>query len=468
MNYQKLRRLRIASQLLFMGLFLILFFWPQDQTEPGTLSKPFLLIDPLQYLILVTTTHKWISLLALSLIPLVLTLVFGRFFCGWICPMGSLQHFMSFLMKPFRKTGNTVTGGSLWAVKYVVFIPVILFPVLELNLAGWLDPLSLLTRSLAGLYNPILLLIFIGIILLNIRRHRFFCRVLCPLGALYGLVARFRLFRWIPQPSCTGCGKCSYSCPAGMDLPQEHASSECLLCMNCANACPEGALKLKRQRSDKVLEVKYLPKRRVVITTLAVSAAWALLPRLTLAKTAIRRTTLVRPPGSLAEPEFLDRCTRCGQCMQSCPTGFIKTADIDEGIETLWTPVCSGESGGCNWECVNCTYVCPSGAIRKLSLKEKQKLKIGTAVLDKNLCYTYADGFNCTACYESCPVPGKAISFRQAEMIDFRGDPVTVNQAFILTDECTGCGLCVKACPRTDRSAMQILPDGEDRNNPGM
>lgn len=238
--------------------------------------------------------------------------------------------------------------------------------------------------------------------------------------------------------------------------------------MNCANACQGSALKLKRQRSGKVLEMEYLPKRRTVITALLVSAAWVLLPKLAAAKTASRRSALVRPPGSLAEPEFLDRCIRCGQCAQSCPSGFIRPAGLEEGFESLWTPACTGESGGCTWECINCTKVCPTGAIRKLTLREKQRLKIGTAVLDKNLCYTYSDGFDCTACFDSCPVLGKAIAFRQAEVVNFRGETVSVDQAYILTEECTGCGLCVKACPRTDRSAIQIAPDGEDRSNPGM
>jgi len=238
--------------------------------------------------------------------------------------------------------------------------------------------------------------------------------------------------------------------------------------MNCAASCSGQTLRLKIEHRKNKTEKEYLPNRRVVITTLFATAAWALLPKIAIAKSLTMRTNRVRPPGSIPESEFLEHCIRCGQCKQSCPTGFIQLADLGDGMESLWTPVCSGESGGCNWECLNCSNVCPTGAIRKLKLKEKQTLKIGTAIIDKNLCYTYADGFNCTACQEVCPVPGKAISIRKIEVVNFRGDQVTVNQVFILTDYCTGCGLCVKACPRSDRSAIQLSSENEDRHNPGL
>ncbi|MCX6224090.1 MAG: 4Fe-4S dicluster domain-containing protein [Bacteroidia bacterium] len=468
MNFRRVRGFRIASQILFLFLFLVLFYWPHDPSSPGSLAKPFLLIDPLHYLISIITTHQLISLMALSLIPLILTLIFGRFFCGWICPMGSLQHFFSNLTGRFRKEKHSKTGRSLLSIKYLLLIPVILISLLGLNLAGWLDPISLLTRSLAGLHDPLILLILTGIILLNIGQHRFFCRVLCPLGAIFGLVARFCLLKWVPGQSCAGCRHCLNACAVSPDLPHESLSSECLLCMNCARSCSGQILQLKFRHKEITTEQEYLPKRRVVLTTLFASAAWALLPKLSAAKSLSNRSAMVRPPGSLPEKDFLDRCARCGQCMQSCPTGFIQPAGIEHGLETLWTPVCTGESGGCSWECLNCSNVCPGGAIRRLSLREKQSAKIGTAIINKNLCYTYADGFNCTACQEVCPVPGKAIRFRQAEIVNFRGYRVTINQIYILNEYCTGCGLCVKACPRSDRSAIQITPENEDRRNPGL
>ncbi|MHC4489726.1 MAG: 4Fe-4S binding protein, partial [Planctomycetota bacterium] len=82
---------------------------------------------------------------------------------------------------------------------------------------------------------------------------------------------------------------------------------------------------------------------------------------------------VIRPPGALAEKEFLKRCLKCGQCMRICPTNVLQPGGIDGGLENLWTPVLNNRIGssGCQLNCVACGQVCPTSAIRPITLTEK-------------------------------------------------------------------------------------------------
>jgi ferredoxin len=128
----------------------------------------------------------------------------------------------------------------------------------------------------------------------------------------------------------------------------------------------------------------------------------------------------IRPPGALPEDEFLKRCIKCGQCMRACPTNVIQPGGIQLGMENLWTPVLNNRIGssGCQLNCVACGQVCPTSAIRPITLAEKQGLgefaeagpiKLGTAFFDRNRCLPWAMDKPCIVCEENCPVSPKAI-----------------------------------------------------------
>jgi ferredoxin len=174
--------------------------------------------------------------------------------------------------------------------------------------------------------------------------------------------------------------------------------------------------------------------------------------------------TLVRPPCSLPEDDFLSRCIRCGECMKVCPTNAVQPALGEGGIAGLWTPVLNMRLGYCEYECDLCAQVCPTQAIRKMTLKEKQQVKIGLAFFDKNRCLPYAFARTCIVCEEHCPTPKKAIWFQEVQVMTPDGTLTTVKQPRIDPSLCTGCGICENKCPIADRRGVYVTSVGESRN----
>ena len=173
---------------------------------------------------------------------------------------------------------------------------------------------------------------------------------------------------------------------------------------------------------------------------------------------------LIRPPGSVGEEEFLDKCVRCGECMKVCPTNAVQPLMLEAGLEGMWTPVLRPELAYCEYKCNMCTQVCPTEAIKKLSLEEKQKVKIGLAAVDRNRCLPWAYARACQVCYEQCPLPDKAIRLEEAVVTTARGSRITVKQPYVSAELCIGCGICQNKCPVSDQAAIRVTSVGETRN----
>jgi MauM/NapG family ferredoxin protein len=171
---------------------------------------------------------------------------------------------------------------------------------------------------------------------------------------------------------------------------------------------------------------------------------------------------LLRPPGSVAEDEFLRRCIRCGECLKVCIGGALHPALLQAGASGIWTPLVVPRIGYCEYNCTLCGQVCPTGAIRLLNLEEKQKAVIGLAVFDKNRCLPFARGEECLVCEEHCPTGEKAIVFDEQD-IRVAGEPRRIKMPRVIKQRCVGCGICETRCPLEGAGAIRVINEGESR-----
>jgi len=507
-KHRRLQLLRIVSQIFFFGLFFFLLFGTHFTGEDyiGRVEA-FFHFDP--FLAVVTSIAArtlWV-VFAWSAATVLATLIFGRVVCGWVCPLGAVHQFFSWIFKrtKLRRPKKAAVGG-LW-VKYALLAAVVVAAVFGLNLAGYLDPLSFLTRASAaglipasshglnGLINAVyavrleslgdklaqavesltlnsvfplgffLGLIFLAFVLLNKDRERFYCRYVCPTGAMLGLFSRFNLFKLkIDESACTKCGLCSIRCPTqASPFPAgQWKSSECIYCETCAAVCPVRAITFPVRLKKEALPAVDLTRRRLLGASFL---AFFSVPFFRIGGARKRASEkCIRPPGALPEPEFLAKCVKCGECMKACPTNGLQPALAEAGPEGLWTPVLVPKIGYCEYYCSLCSQVCPTGAIKELTVPEKTVVKIGTAWIDKNRCIPYFLGRPCIVCEEHCPVSPKAIKFVMVETKRPDGTTAVEKAPVIDPDLCIGCGICENKCPVADRPAIYVTSVGEQRS----
>ena len=506
---KRIRQIVQAGSLLF---FLYLFF---RTTYPLTSFIPvdlFLRIDPLVALGTLLSGHAWVGKMLWSLVLLGATMLIGRFFCGWICPMGTTIALFEklFGFSPQRRSvrgENPNSGGDLLRALRASMenIPNLKLYFLALILASCLfgfstlllfDPLVLLMRTATVAFFPILifaansglrivgplaerigwdalsyasytqsyfgwntiaLILFAGIVALSAIERRFWCRNLCPLGALLSLFSRFGGIKRRVSRACIECGECARQCPMGA-IPEDSRAThtpECIQCQTCAALCAPHAIRFGRGAPRKQVQRPFDPSKRALLASAGAGLAVAAVAR-TGASEAVRDTHLIRPPGALPESSFLDRCVRCGACMKVCPTNGLQPSFLQSGIEGFWTPRLVPRIGGCEQKCNLCGQVCPTGALRDLPLEEKQFVRIGTAMIVRSKCLAWEQMKTCLVCDEACPY--NAIEFREIT------DPIgTFKRPFVIEEKCMGCGLCEQKCPVGGASAIRVDRTEEQR-----
>jgi ferredoxin len=470
-------------------------------------------LDPLAGLGILLATHSIYSGLIWCLVTILLTIIFGRFFCGWLCPFGTLHQFTGYVANrkksPVLKAGQNkyksaqnlkyiflifllaaampdllifISGLSqdkpvfFWVFTAIVIILLILLSIFQIftkpkNIiiafilasvsiallsllpqtsrvlssslqTGLLDPIPLFYRSVNIILIPLtdgtffslspsprfyegsflIGAIFLSAVLLNLYIPRFYCRFICPLGALFGLLGRYAIWRiGKSEDKCPDCLMCEKDCEGACSPSAKIRTCECVLCMNCLHACPHDLIGFRTQVSASGETISPdLTKRRLAATLLTGILA---VPMIRLNGSAVKTQSpqLIRPPGALDEPGFLSRCIKCGQCMKICPTNIIQPTISEAGIEGFLSPVLDFRIGtsGCQLNCIACGHICPTSAIRRLSLDEKTgknkfapagPVKVGTAFVDKGRCLPWAMDKPCIVCQENCPVSPKAIS----------------------------------------------------------
>ena len=529
---KRLRHIRQFSQGIFLAAFVVLLYLTEfsftsknpDQTIlPSPWLKLFFDINPLTGI--ATGISSWViyGSLLLGLIVLLGTIFFGRFFCGWACPLGTLNQLSSsFSSERQSRKGKKLIESNRYhkyqAWKYYILIGLIGLALVGSVQTGLFDPISIAARSIGLVIIPAinatltsvgnllatspyqffslagkaiffigsgiviyfkqphfhgifwLAFIFVAILLANRIFTRFWCRGLCPLGAFLGIVSRFSIFGLYKVESrCNSCNLCLLACQGGDD-PQggvPHRRAECHLCFNCLAACSENVISFKFQSN--VRHYKPSPDLTVRRTVLAGIAGIAAYPVLRSGDTFARDSSFIRPPGSLIEEDFLKRCIRCGQCMKICPTNALQPALLETGFEGIFTPMLIPRIGYCEHTCVLCGHVCPTGAIAKLQPQTKfgnsgkPPVKIGTAFFDKGRCLAWGMATTCIVCEEWCPTSPKAIWLEDTEIINRDGVPVKIKLPHIDPEKCTGCGVCEKVCPVTT-PGVYITSAGESRD----
>ena len=505
-----LRTWRKLSQLLFLCLFLLLFRLTDYSglDEIPYAVNIFFRWDPLIAITVLFATKTFVAILLPSLFIIGLTVVFGRVFCGWICPMGTLLDGAGKVIQSQAKPNS-----SLRPVKYILLAIILTSSLFGLQLVGFLDPFSILVRGvtlgvdpvfnllasgffdpiyryapqwLSNLSEPIYTLmkdsvlphkqsffqlstlstcILIAVVALEKLGKRFWCRNLCPLGALLALFSRFSVFRRFPGRSCKDCQHCSPSCRMdAFDLESRYIRhEECNLCMDCVDDCVKQPSRFRFAQPDNRLQIDM--SRRAFLGAGLAGITLPLLSKVSVGD-KMPRPTLLRPPGVTAEAEFFSKCVRCGECMKVCIQNALQPCFMESGYEGMFTPRLIPRLGYCEFNCTLCGQVCPTGAIRKLNHPEKKAFVIGVALFDKARCLPFADHSPCIVCEEHCPTHDKAIKFKKVTVINRKGEFVELMQPYVIPELCVGCGICENKCPLSGHSAIRVLstrlPSGGD------
>jgi MauM/NapG family ferredoxin protein len=498
----KVRPWRTARRLVqYVALlaFLALFVGARSSGWPTSLANLPIRLDPLAMLAYGIASRTVIAGSAVALVTVALTLVFGRAWCGWLCPLGTVLDLLSLR----RWRGRRQPPSEGWrSAKYGMMIAILGAATLA-NLSLLIfDPLTLLLRTLSTsvwpgaerllsmaevtLYRlrPVrpaievldealrpalfpaeplfyrwalpLAGVLVGIVLLDLLAERFWCRYLCPLGGLLGVLSKAALVQREVGSECKQCDLCARVCPTGTIQPSKGYASdpgECTMCVECLESCPgadvQFSLRLRTPRWQ-----GYDPSRRQVLAVLGATVAGVALLR---ADQAAKRESpyLIRPPGA-GENDLLAKCVRCGECIRACPTAAIQPSLAEAGLEGLWTPVLVPRLGYCDYACNACGWACPVQAIPPLTLEEKRQRVIGKAFVDQNRCIPWADFRDCIVCEEMCPIPDKAIVLEQYEGPNALGETVLVKRPRVLRDRCIGCGICEYKCPAVGEAAIRV------------
>ena len=490
----KSRHLKIVRVAVSVLIFLPAAFMFLDLT--GALSPGFIgALTALQAgpsIIMGVTSAGWG--LAVTAGIIVLTLLFGRVYCSTLCPLGTLQDFISRLNRKRHSTRRFTHRPANHLLHYgLLLLATVLACGGSMFMLNLLEPfsnfgrgMSLLVRPLAVLANNgvaallgsvarysveayplqtpepgvvlIPLLFFSTLGFMSYRRGRLFCNSLCPVGALLGLVSRFSIFRIvIDRESCLDCGLCGKVCKSEC-IDTRHLSvdfSACVGCFNCMEVCPTSGLKFARGKQGREsMEETPVSRRRRRILKGAVSgaAAVAMIPadslKIASAPAAGRsRTALpVTPAGSRGIEHLTARCTACHLCVSACPTQILVPAFLQYGLDGILQPHMDYGAGSCTYECVLCGQVCPSGAILPLTIQAKKLVQVGKARFVKDECVVVKKKTACGACAEHCPT--KAV-----RMVKYEGKLMIPE---LNNDLCIGCGACEHPCPTTPDKAIYV------------
>lgn len=417
---------------------------------------------------------------------LVATLVFGRIYCSTVCPVGTLTDLSSWLTRTKKKHYSYCAPYSRTRIS-ILTIAIVCSIAGVTAVVSILDPYSAFSRVVTAATRPVatgLAGLVIAAATLTViivtahRRGRLICNTLCPVGTLLGGVSKMSLYHAdINTDLCTNCGKCADRCPAQCINITDHTIdvSRCVVCFDCMAVCPNDAITYRHGRhqlsipmmqrvagsagvsaidnpAETPTAVRPVDRRTFILAVAgaagAASQSFAAGSNPRYVADAVRLVPLnhVTPPGSPSRDHYLHRCTACGACIAACPTGVLTSSVKQFGIRHTLTPVMDFEKAYCSIDCVRCTEVCPTKALRPLTSKEKRDAPIGKARVCVTNCMLYENDTDCNVCAKACPK--RAISICRT--------PEGQMMPQVEPELCIGCGRCANSCPSQPYSAIVI------------
>ncbi len=491
MNLAWLKKLRIVVSLLFFVATTLLFI-----DFAHLLSAA--LFTPINYLEFIPSLLKFLALGTLAsagfLVVLLLTLLFGRVYCSTVCPLGTLQDFISYFSLKWRKKKKYKYSQPLNTLRYLILVLVtVLFAggiILAINI---LDPFSGFGRITALLFKPavvginnvaaaifnslniywiypaeikgvhitsfILPIVTISVIAwLAVTKGRLYCNSLCPVGSLLGFISNYSLFKIkIDLSTCDNCGKCGTVCKAScIDVKKKGVDfSRCINCFNCLAICPYNSLNYVYSFEKKKVPSKpqdALQRRNLLLGLTAYLLGYA---GIAYGQTKVKVYTnntvpvfkklAVSPPGSVGITRLNDTCTACNICVSACPSQVLQPSWFEYGVIGIFQPRLDAGAGYCAYDCTICGEVCPTGAILPLALEEKKLTQLGKTKFIRENCIVETQKTECGACSERCPT--KAV-----HMIPYNG----LFLPEVRDQYCIGCGACEYSCPTVPYKAIYV------------
>ena len=479
-----------------------------------TLASLFFVGVSLLFLDFTGVAHAWLAWMAqiqflpallaangLVIIALViLTLLLGRVYCSVICPLGILQDIMAWIgRRGKRKKAPYKYSRELRWLRWGVLMAFVGLFEFGLQAVAWLvAPYSAFGRIASSLFAPVYRLgnnllatvaerydsyafysadvwmkslptFFVTLVTFVLILIISWSNTICPVGTILGYLSRFSLLKIrIDESKCNRCGRCSKKCKASCIDSKHHNVdySRCVACMNCLDTCKHGAISLgygpvKKHKTDKTVEDN---SRRTFITTTAVMAVSAAVEAqekkvdgglaVVEDKVAPNRATPVLPPGSLSAHHLARHCTSCQLCISACPNGVLRPS---ASLDTFMQPEMSFERRYCRTECTRCADVCPTDAIKPITVEEKSSTRIGHAVWVKKNCIPLTDGMSCGNCARHCPTGA-------IQMVPMdNNDEESLKIPVVNTERCIGCGACEHLCPARPYSAIYV--EGHERHS---
>ena len=487
-----LKKIRVIISLTFFVSISILFL------DYGNILSPKF-TNYFTFLQFIPSILKFIGLFGISasgfIIVIILTLTAGRVYCSTICPLGTLQDLFSFIQKRINKKNYFTKSKSYKILRYSLLgLVIISFLAGGLSFINLLDPYSNFGRIITMILKPALIslhnftssvliknkiylltpveiygvksylllfpIAFLSLVAyMSLKKGRLYCNTVCPVGTLLGLLSKYSLFKIeIVKENCISCKLCERVCKGGcIDRTDKAADFErCVCCYNCLTVCPTNGISLKfrfnQTETNQVKETDYNKRKFIVnifsflIGLSGFSFAQRKIVSKLPSKVLINKKFPVSPPGSLSLEHFTERCTACQLCVSSCPSQVIQPSFLEYGFLGMMQPRMDYNVSFCNYDCIICGQVCPSGAIMPIKLEKKKLTQLGKTKFIKENCIVYTEKTDCGACWEHCPT--KAVN-----MVPYTNNLLIPE---VSEEYCIGCGACEFSCPVKPYKAIYV------------